>query len=74
MYERRRRTILRSISWRIVATVTTMVIAFFVTGKVELAVTIGGFELIAKLFIQYFHERLWMKIKYGYINPPDYQI
>ena len=73
MYEKKRRTILRSISWRFTATFTTFVISYFVTGNVDVAFAIGGVELVAKIFIQYVHERLWMKIKFGYIKP-DYQI
>lgn len=73
MYEKKRRTILRSISWRFTATLTTFIISYFVTGNIDIAFAIGGVELITKIFIQYVHERLWMKIKFGYIKP-DYQI
>lgn len=73
MYERKLRTVLRAISWRITATLTTFIISYFVTGNLDLAITIGGVELVAKLFIQYVHERLWMRIKFGFIKP-EYHI
>ena len=57
--ESHKRSILKGISWRIVATATTMVIAFLITGKVHLAMEIGGIEVFAKILLYYFHERLW---------------
>jgi uncharacterized membrane protein len=54
------RSILKAFSWRIVATLTTAVIAFFVTGDITTAITIGGIEFILKMAIYYFHERLWL--------------
>lgn len=74
MVERRLRSVLKTISWRITATVTTIVISFFVTGNVDLALKIGFVEFLLKIAIGYIHERIWLKIKFGIINPPDYQI
>ena len=73
MYERKIRTVLRAISWRITATFTTFIISYFVTGNIDLAITIGSVELVSKLLIQYVHERLWMRVKFGYIKP-EYHI
>ena len=73
MYERKIRTVLRAISWRITATLTTFIISYFVTGNIDLAITIGSVELVSKLLIQYVHERLWMRVKFGYIKP-EYHI
>jgi uncharacterized membrane protein len=53
------RSILKGLSWRVVATMTTMTIAFFITGKIHLAMEIGGIEVFAKILLYYFHERLW---------------
>ena len=73
MIERRRRSILKVISWRTTATVTTMIISYLVTGSLDVAVTIGAAELVMKLAIQYLHERIWNRIKFG-LKPMDYQI
>jgi len=71
--ESRRRSVVKVISWRITATLTTTLISWAITGSYDLALKIGIFELVLKLFIQYMHERIWNNIKFG-IKPVDYQI
>ena len=66
--ESRLRSILKAISWRIVATLTTGTIAYFVTGNIEIAVTIGGTEVVLKIFLYYFHERAWQMMPMGTIR------
>ena len=54
--ESKRRSIAKVISWRFTATLTTMVISFFITGKVDMALKIGVFEVFTKMFLQYVQE------------------
>lgn len=69
------RSILKSLSWRVTATLTTIIISFIVTGQVTVALTIGFFEFFTKLIIYYVHERFWNKIKFGRkVPPPEYYI
>jgi len=63
--EIRTRSIAKATSHRILGTLTTTLIAFFFTGQLAIALTIGGVEIISKLFIYYFHERIWDKISFG---------
>lgn len=49
----------KSISWRVVGTVDTMVISYFVTGQLVMAVSIGSIEVITKIALYYLHERAW---------------
>jgi uncharacterized membrane protein len=56
------KSILKSVSWRIVGTIDTMVISYFITGKVTMAVTIGSVEVITKTVLYYFHERIWAHV------------
>jgi uncharacterized membrane protein len=49
----------KSLSWRIIATLTTVIISYMVTHKVDVALQIGGIEIFAKIIIYYFHERGW---------------
>ena len=75
MAERRLRSIAKAMSWRITATLTTILISYFITGQVETALKIGFLEFFFKMGIFYFHERLWLKIKFGIIKATqDYQI
>jgi uncharacterized membrane protein len=53
---------LKAISWRIVGTIDTMIISYFITGKVTIAISIGSIEVITKTILYYFHERLWAHI------------
>lgn len=71
MREKPYRSIVKSISWRTVGTIDTMMIAWLVTGKLDFAVTIGGVELFTKMFLYYLHERTWNKIRFGRIDQSD---
>ena len=73
--ETRRRTILKVISWRTTATLTTMTISYVITGNFDMALKIGFIEVIAKILFQYIHDRVWIGIPFGVSkNVTDYQI
>ncbi len=68
------RSILKAISWRLVASGTTFIISFVIfshyTDKnfnqiLETASVITSFDIVAKLILYYFHERLWTNITWG---------
>lgn len=50
----------KAFSWRIVATLTTAMIAYVITGEMDTALWIGGIEFFLKIGIYYAHERLWL--------------
>jgi uncharacterized membrane protein len=56
------KSIMKSVSWRIVGTIDTMIISYFITGRVTIAISIGSVEVITKTILYYFHERLWAHI------------
>ncbi|PIQ48796.1 MAG: hypothetical protein COW03_08245 [Cytophagales bacterium CG12_big_fil_rev_8_21_14_0_65_40_12] len=57
------KSVLKTISWRIVGTLDTIMISYFVTGEVSMAISIGSVEVFSKLILYYFHERAWTSIK-----------
>lgn len=57
----RRRHIAKAISWRILGTIDTMIIAGLISGSWKIGVSVGGVEVITKIALYYFHERLWYK-------------
>lgn len=59
------RSIVKAISWRIVGTLDTIIIAYFITGEVTMALSIGSIEVITKMVLYFFHERIWNVIKWG---------
>lgn len=69
-----KRSILKTVSWRVAATVITAGVTFLLTGRAELAVTVGLGDAAVKLVIYYFHERLWTRIRYGVSRPAEYEI
>ena len=62
------RSFLKALSWRVLATTTTALIAWFITGDISIAVTIGSIEFIAKFLIYYGHERVWQLLPRGTIR------
>ena len=60
-----KRSIVKTISWRLVGTMATVVISYMITGTLALAFSIGGIELISKMVLYFFHERAWNNIKWG---------
>jgi uncharacterized membrane protein len=63
--EKVKRSLVKTISWRIIGTIATVIISWLITGTLALAFSIGIIELISKLVLYYFHERTWNKIKWG---------
>lgn len=62
----KRRHMAKAISWRVVGTLDTTILAWIITGSIELGAMIGGIEVITKTILYYFHERVWYNhIKFG---------
>lgn len=63
----KKQSLFKTISWRFVATTTTFVISGAVLKEFnEVALFIALLELISKFILYYLHERIWLKIPYGY--------
>ena len=71
-YETKKRSVLKALSWRTWATITTAIIVFIFTGELALAVTVGFLEVFAKMGLYFFHERLWQKISFGKKEIPSF--
>ena len=63
-----KRHIAKTITWRIVGTVDTMLLGWFVSGDLKIGLSVGGLELITKMGLYYVHERGWYKSNFGLIN------
>ena len=62
------RSLLKAISWRIVGTLDTMVLGWIITGNPIMGLKIGALELFTKFILYYFHERIWLRFKFGTEN------
>ncbi len=63
--EKIQRSFVKTISWRIIGTLDTVLISWLLTGTLTLALSIGGIELVSKMILYFFHERAWNNIKWG---------
>lgn len=68
MSERVHRSLLKTSSWRFFATIDTIIIAYFVTGSLSVASSIGVIEVFTKLLLYYLHERAWNRISFGKVS------
>lgn len=73
MKESHSRSITKAITWRFIASATTMAIVYFVTKSlglpveksIELTATAGVIDVVAKLTFYYMHERAWGRVQWG---------
>lgn len=60
--ESKKKSIIKTFTWRLLATATTFIIGWLVTGSIALGLGIASIEFWAKLVLYYFHERVWSRI------------
>ena len=63
-----KRHIAKTITWRIVGTIDTMIVAWFITGNPMTGLKVGGMEVLTKMILYFAHERVWFKVNYGLPN------
>ena len=55
------RHIAKAVSWRVIGSVDTMLVAWLITGSLQVGAAVGGVEIVTKTVLYYFHERVWYK-------------
>ena len=68
---KRKRHIAKTITWRIVGTMDTMLLGWLISGNPLIGLKIGLLELITKMVLYYFHERIWYKSNFGVNRKKD---
>lgn len=66
----RKRTLAKSLTWRVVATSITFIVSYIITGHIDVAGGIAGIDATAKMVAYYYHDRMWLKINWGRIVDP----
>ena len=61
----KKRSGMKAVTWRGIATLDTFLIAWFITGEVIVAASIIGIEVVTKFALYYLHERAWQKTEWG---------
>ena len=59
------RSLIKAISWRVLGSIDTFIISYFVTGKLVFAASIASVETVTKVVLFYFHERAWAAVPWG---------
>lgn len=57
-----KRHILKTLTWRVVGTVDTMVLSWIISVDPMVGLKIGAAEVVTKMLLYYFHERVWFKL------------
>lgn len=65
VHEEPKRSVLKTVSWRVIATVTTMFLVYVYTGQLELTAVVGIGENVLKTLSYFLHERVWNRIAFG---------
>ena len=61
MQSSNKRHLTKTLTWRILATTDTFIIAWLITGKIDWAAGIATIEVATKMILYYWHERIWYK-------------
>jgi uncharacterized membrane protein len=59
------RSFLKAVSWRILGSIDTFIISYFVTGQLVFAASIASVETVTKIILFYGHERIWALVPWG---------
>ena len=65
MNESNKRSVLKTISWRITGSGATFLISYIVSGNIAMATGIAAMQIVANTILYYIHERLWNMINWG---------
>ncbi|WP_350291606.1 DUF2061 domain-containing protein [uncultured Croceitalea sp.] len=63
--ESRKRHLLKTVSWRVVGTLDTILLSWIISGNPLTGLKIGGAEVVTKMILYYGHERVWYRINFG---------
>mgnify|MGYP003128450751 CR=1 FL=1 len=59
------RSLLKTLSWRCIASLDTFLLTWLVTGSPTAGITVSLLEVVTKMILYYFHERAWLRSKFG---------
>ena len=54
-----KRHIAKTISWRVIGTLDTIILSGVITGSWSTGLAIGGVEVFTKMILYFLHERVW---------------
>jgi len=60
------RSFVKAVSWRTLGSIDTFILGFIFTADLKTAGSIAGTEVVTKILLYYFHERLWALVPWGH--------
>ncbi len=67
------RSVVKGISWRVIATLVTTIVVWLISGEVSMALVAGASDSLIKIGLYWAHERAWQQIWWGReVPPPTY--
>lgn len=70
-HESHSRSFVKGVSWRVLGSIDTFLLSWFFTSSAKAAGAIASTEVITKVLLYYFHERVWSSIGWGVDRTPD---
>ena len=62
------RHIAKTLTWRVLASLDTLLITWLISGDVKVGLSVASLEVVTKMILYYFHERVWLQSSYGTKN------
>ena len=64
-HESHSRSFVKGVSWRVLGSIDTFLLSWLFTSNAKAAGAIASTEIITKVLLYYFHERIWSSIGWG---------
>jgi uncharacterized membrane protein len=61
----RKRSLLKTMSWRVIATLGTVILVYIFTAELTISLGVGSADAILKTALYYLHERAWSRTDFG---------
>ena len=74
IYETRLRSAVKAVSWRLLGSLTTMLLVYAFTQRLDVTVLVGGSDVVAKILLYFAHERTWNLLHWGRTPPRPFVI
>jgi len=74
MVDHPKRTLLKTVTWRLIALLATIIVVYIYSGDVKESLVVGFVANGFKMILYYVHERIWNRSNFGRQKSPEYQI
>jgi len=64
------RSVVKGVSWRVIATLVTTIVVWLISGEVSMVLFAGASDSLVKIGLYWGHERIWQAVGWGREIPP----